>query len=145
MFFWLYLNSKAGLLTASFEVIFSYVLWLIQRPCQQIQCYTGSHKDWRFLYSLLDNNLSPTEFFLFSRLRQRAQVGCDRLAEDAHSSTAPGPFRVSCLFYSCIVFLFRTFDIEHSSLSPNVIYSWIHKFHNYTQRVTKNINQEGIL
>ena len=33
--------DKTGLSTVSFEVIFSYVLWSIQRPCQQIQSSTG--------------------------------------------------------------------------------------------------------
>lgn len=86
-----------------------------------------------FLYLLWNNNLSPNSLqnVSFSRLQQRAQVGCDRLAKDAHSSVAPDLLRGPCLFYSCFVFLIRTFDFKHSSLSSNVIYSCLHKFHNY--------------
>lgn len=76
----------------------------IQRPCQQWMVF--------FLYLLLDH-YKPQNFLLiipFSRLRLRANGGCDRSAKDANSdstySTSNYLCRSFCLF--CFYFLVST-------------------------------------
>lgn len=37
--------EKTGISTISTKIIFSYVLWSIERPCQQSQSSSGLHTD----------------------------------------------------------------------------------------------------
>lgn len=49
------LNTKMFLNEASWtsiKIIFTQVLWSIQWPCLQVQCFIKTHSDWRFSYSL---------------------------------------------------------------------------------------------
>lgn len=49
-----YLQTSFGtrISRTSIKLIFKQVLWSIQWPCLQVQCFIKTHSDWRFSYSL---------------------------------------------------------------------------------------------
>lgn len=46
----------------SIKIIFSRVLWSIQWPCQQVQCFMKTHAGWSYSY-LLDTGRTSVSFF----------------------------------------------------------------------------------
>lgn len=63
------------------EVIFSYILWFIQRPYQQIQSSTMLHADHLIVYGL----------FRFPDYEKKEHGGRDRSAVITFSSMVPDP------------------------------------------------------